>query len=343
MKRLLVTGGAGFIGSNFIQYMLRTDESIQIVNLDKLTYAGNLDNLKSVERDNRYSFFQGDIADRQLVMDLVAQKEFDAIVNFAAETHVDRSISRPDDFLRTDIHGTFVLLEAARQYHVSRYLQISTDEVYGPVLEGAMPEASPLYPSSPYSASKGGADLLTHAYHVTYGVHTLVTRSANNYGPFQYPEKLIPLFITNAMEDEPLPLYGDGNQMREWLFVEDQCRAIELVLREGKAGEIYNVGGASGERNRVIADLILEHLKKPAALITHVEDRPGHDFRYSLDSSKIKELGWAPAVQLEEGLARTVAWYKKNKKWWKKIKGDEFKAYYKKQYGERLAQGKEPS
>ncbi len=340
MKRLLVTGGAGFIGSNFIRYMLDVDREIQIVNLDKLTYAGNLENLKSVERDSRYSFFQGDIANRQLVTELLSQKEFDAIINFAAETHVDRSISRPEDFLKTDINGTFSLLEAARQLQIGRYIQISTDEVYGPMPEGYVNEESTLKPSSPYSASKGGGDLLCHAYYTTYGVNAIVTRSANNYGPFQYPEKFIPLFITNALENEPLPLYGDGSQVREWLFVEDQCRAIETVLRHGHPGEVYNVGGYAEERNSVIAEKILTLLKKPMDLIIRIEDRPGHDARYALDCEKIKALGWQPSVSIEEGLSRTVSWYKKNKKWWKKLKDETFKNYYKSHYGKRLEQAK---
>lgn len=341
MKRILVTGGAGFIGSNFIQYLLDTYPDIQVINLDKLTYAGNLENLRSVERDNRYSFFQGDIADRQVVMELLSRKKVDAIVNFAAETHVDRSILRPDDFLKTDIFGAFSLLEAARHYSIARYVQISTDEVYGPVPEGFAVETSPLAPSSPYSASKGGGDLLCHAYSVTYQVPVVITRAANNYGPFQYPEKFIPLFITNALEDKPLPLYGDGGQIREWLYVTDHCRAIDLVLREGRPGEIYNIGGYSEEQNRVIAEAIVDLLKKSRDLITFVEDRPGHDIRYALDCSKIKALGWEPRVNLEEGLAKTVAWYKKNKDWWKKIKESDFKNYYKQQYGKRL-QKKEP-
>lgn len=341
MKRILVTGGAGFIGSNFIQYLLETYPDLQVINLDKLTYAGNLENLRSVERDNRYSFFQGDIADRQVVMELLSRKKVDAIVNFAAETHVDRSILRPDDFLKTDIFGAFALMEAARHYSIGRYVQISTDEVYGSVPEGFATESSPLAPSSPYSASKGGADLLCHAYFVTYKLPVVITRAANNYGPFQYPEKFIPLFITNALEDKPLPLYGDGSQVREWLYVADHCRAIDLVLREGRPGEIYNIGGFSEERNRVIAETIVDLLKKIRDLITTVEDRPGHDIRYAMDCSKIKALGWEPRVSLEEGLAKTVAWYKKNKDWWKKIKESDFKNYYKTQYGKRLRK-KEP-
>jgi dTDP-glucose 4,6-dehydratase len=338
MERILVTGGAGFIGSNFIQYMITTYPDLHIVNLDKLTYAGNLENLRSVERDPRYSFFQGDIADRKLVLEILSSKQFDAIVNFAAETHVDRSISRPDDFLKTDVYGTFSLLEAAKQTEIQRYVQISTDEVYGPVHEGKRKEDSSLLPSSPYSASKGGGDLLCHAYHVTYGLNTIVTRAANNYGPFQYPEKLIPLFITNALEDLPLPLYGDGNQVREWIYVEDHCKAIDLVLHKGQAGEIYNIGGYCEERNRVIADAILEYTKKSDDLIMHVDDRPGHDIRYAIDSQKIHDLGWKPEISLKDGIKKTVDWYKKNKAWWQKIKSTEFKEYYKSQYGKRLVQ-----
>lgn len=340
MQRILVTGGAGFIGSNFIQYMLEVHEDIEIVNLDKLTYAGNLDNLRAVERDSRYSFFQGDIADRQLVNEILSCKKFDTLVNFAAETHVDRSINRPDDFLKTDIYGTFALLEAARQCGIQRYLQISTDEVYGSIQEGSFTEISPMAPSSPYSASKGGGDLLCRAYYKTYGLPTLITRAANNYGPFQYPEKLIPLFITNAIEDQPMPLYGDGCQVREWLYVEDHCRAIDTVLQKGQPGEVYNAGGYCEAQNRFIAETIADLLKKPRDLIVYVDDRPGHDTRYSVDSSKLKALGWEPKVTLEEGLSRTVTWYKKNKEWWKKIKESDYKSYYKNQYGKRLASAK---
>lgn len=340
MQRILVTGGAGFIGSNFIQYMLELYEDAEIINLDKLTYAGNLENLRAVERDDRYSFFQGDITDRQLVNEILSCKKINAIVNFAAETHVDRSINRPDDFLKTDIYGTFALLEAARQNEIQRYVQISTDEVYGSIREGSFTEISPMLPSSPYSASKGGGDLLCHAYHKTFGLPTLITRAANNYGPFQYPEKFIPLFITNAIEDQPLPLYGDGSQVREWLHVEDHCRAIDTVLQKGQPGEVYNICGHCEAPNKTIAETIVDLLKKPRDLITCVQDRPGHDIRYSIDSSKLKTLGWTPKISLEEGLLRTVTWYKKNKDWWKKLKDAEFKNYYKVQYGKRLAQVK---
>lgn len=340
MRRILVTGGAGFIGSNFIQHLLHTYEDVEIVNLDKLTYAGNLDNLCPVQSDPRYSFIQGDIADKQLILNLLSHKEVDAIVNFAAETHVDRSITRPEDFIKTDILGVFSLLEACRHLGVSRFVQISTDEVYGSVAQGRMNEGSPLNPSSPYSASKGGADLMCRAYYTTYQTPVIITRAANNYGPYQYPEKFIPLFITNAMEDLPLPMYGDGGQMREWLYVEDHCRAIDLALRKGVPGEIYNIGGFSEEENRTVAEMILKLTKKPESLLAYVEDRPGHDRRYAVDSSKIEALGWKPSISLEDGLARTVSWYKKNKAWWKKLKSGDFQDYYNAQYGKRLAAGK---
>ncbi|MBD3266447.1 dTDP-glucose 4,6-dehydratase [bacterium] len=336
MKTLLVTGGAGFIGSNFIQYELEQYEDIQIVNLDKLTYAGNLENLRAIEKSERYSFFQGDIADRKLVQEILSHKKFDAVINFAAETHVDRSISKPDEFLKTDVFGPFSLLEACRFSDVKRYIQISTDEVYGPIAEGSASETHLLKPSSPYSAGKGSGDLLCHAYHVTYGLDTIITRAANNYGPYQYPEKFIPLFITNAMENAPLPLYGDGKQVREWLHVEDHCRAIDMVLRHGQAGEIYNIGGYREEQNITIAETILDHLKKPRDLIQYVEDRPGHDIRYSVDASKIQALGWEPRISIENGLKQTVKWYKENADWWKKLKGNDFKTYYKSQYDKRL-------
>jgi dTDP-glucose 4,6-dehydratase len=340
MHTLLVTGGAGFIGSNFIQFQLKTYEEVQIVNLDKLTYAGNLENLRAIERDSRYSFIQGDIADRKLIVELINRHEIDAIINFAAETHVDRSIHKPEEFLKTDIFGTFSLLESARQCGVKRYVQISTDEVYGSIAEGSATETSQLLPSSPYSASKGGGDLLCMAYHTTYGLETLITRAANNYGPFQYPEKFIPLFITNALENLPLPLYGAGTQVREWLHVEDHCRAVDLVLRQGQAGQVYNIGGYREEQNIVIAHLILDILKKPHDLIQFVQDRPGHDTRYSVDSAKTKALGWQPQVSIEEGLAQTVQWYKDNPDWWRKLKGGDYKSYYETQYGQRLKKSK---
>jgi dTDP-glucose 4,6-dehydratase len=338
MKRLLVTGGAGFIGSNFIQYMLGAHEDIEIINLDKLTYAGNLENLKSVETNQRYTFIQGDIADRNLVVEILSSQEFYGIINFAAETHVDRSIAKPDEFLNTDVFGTFSLLEGAVKHKIERYLQISTDEVYGSIPKGeSASESSALNPSSPYSAGKGGGDLLTRAYFTTYHLPTLITRAANNYGPFQYPEKFIPLFVTNAIENEPLPLYGDGSQIREWLYVEDHCRAIDLVLHQGQPGEVYNVGGYCEEENRVIAAKIVEILGKPNSLIQFVEDRPGHDVRYSVDDTKLRSLGWEPQVSIDEGLERTVRWYVDHPGWWRRLKDSEYRQYYRSQYGKRLA------
>ncbi len=333
--RLLVTGGAGFIGSNFVRFMLRTEPDVRITNLDKLTYAGNLDNLKEVENDPRYRFVRGDIADERLVREVLSEGGFDAVINFAAETHVDRSIGSPTDFLRTDIFGTFSLLEAARQMRIPRFVQISTDEVYGTVPSGCSRETDPLNPSNPYSASKSGGDLLALSYFKTYGLPVLVTRASNNYGPNQYPEKFIPLSITNALDDQPIPLYGDGMQVRDWLYVEDHCRAVRTVLIRGKEGEIYNIGADQERPNRAIAELIVDLLDKPRELIRRVSDRPGHDRRYSLDSSKTKALGWEPKVGLEEGLRLTVDWYRTHRDWWEKIKSGEYLEYYRRMYENR--------
>ncbi len=336
--KLLVTGGAGFIGSNFVCYMLRTHRDMRIVNLDKLTYAGNLDNLREVEGDPRHAFVRGDISDKDLLKDLIERERFDAVLNFAAETHVDRSIGSPSDFLKTDIFGTFTLLEAVREGRVPRFVQISTDEVYGTLPTGSAKETERLDPSNPYSASKSGGDLLALSYFKTYKTPVLVTRASNNYGPNQYPEKFIPLSITNVLEHEPIPLYGDGMQVRDWLYVEDHCRAIDVVLRAGAEGEIYNIGGGEEHPNLKIAELILEILNESRLLIRRVTDRPGHDRRYSLDSSKMEALGWEPSVDLEEGMRRTVEWYKKNRWWWEKIKSGEFARYYREHYAQRLAE-----
>jgi len=336
--RLLVTGGAGFIGSNFVRYMLREHSDVRILNLDKLTYAGNLDNLKEVESEPRYEFVRGDIADAGLVRDLIQRGRFDAVLNFAAETHVDRSIGSPADFLTTDIFGTFTLLEAVRESDVPRFVQISTDEVYGTLSTGSAKESDRLDPSNPYSASKSGGDLLALSYFKTYKTPVLVTRASNNYGPNQYPEKFIPLSITNVLEHEPIPLYGDGMQIRDWLYVEDHCRAVDIVLRAGIEGEIYNIGGGEEHPNLRIAEMILNLLNEPHSLIRRVRDRPGHDRRYSLDSSKMKSLGWEPTVDLEEGMRRTVEWYKNNRAWWERIKSGEFARYYREYYGKRLAE-----
>jgi dTDP-glucose 4,6-dehydratase len=330
--RLVVTGGAGFIGSNFVRYMLRRYDDLEVVNLDKLTYAGNLENLRDVEDDARYSFVKGDICDATVVR--TALRDADAVVNFAAETHVDRSISGPQDFISTDVLGTHTLLEAVRELGIARYVQISTDEVYGSTDAGSFTEASDLAPSSPYSASKAGADLLVLAYHRTYAAPVLITRSSNNYGPWQYPEKLIPLFITNAIDDEALPVYGDGLNVRDWLYVDDNCAGIDTVLREGLLGEVYNVGGGNEVENLTLTRQILELLGKSPDLIRYVTDRPGHDRRYSIDCGKLRSLGWRPATPFAAGLECTVSWYRDNPSWWRKIKSGEWREYYGRQYAE---------
>jgi dTDP-glucose 4,6-dehydratase len=328
--RIVVTGGAGFIGSNFVRHLLRTHDAVEVVNLDKLTYAGNLENLRDVEDDPRYSFVRGDICDAGVVRSALAGA--DAVVNFAAETHVDRSISDPQDFIRTDVLGTHTLLEAVRELGVGRYLQVSTDEVYGSIDEGSFTEASDLDPSSPYSASKAGADLLVLAYHRTFGTPVLITRSSNNYGAFQYPEKIVPLFISNALDDQPLPVYGDGRNVRDWLYVEDNCAAIDLVLRAGEPGNVYNVGGGNEVENLDLTRRILGLLGKDAGLIRYVTDRPGHDRRYAVDCAKLRALGWTPRTSFDDGLAATVAWYRDNRAWWERIKSGEWRAYYARQY-----------
>lgn len=307
--RLLVTGGAGFIGCNFIHYMRKQHPDLDIVNLDLLTYAGNLESLRDVVGDARYSFVKGDIADGELVDRLMAT--VDGVVNFAAESHVDRSIADPGIFVRTNVLGTQVLLEAARKHGVKRYLQISTDEVYGSLgPTGYFTEETPLAANSPYSASKAGADLLVRAYHETYGLPIVITRCSNNYGPYQHDEKLIPMLIRKALTDEPLPIYGDGQNVRDWLYVEDHCRAIDTVLYTGRVGEVYNVGGNNEWHNLDIAKLILAKLGKPESLITFVQDRLGHDRRYAIDAGKMeRELAWKSQVQFEQGIARTVDWY----------------------------------
>ncbi len=332
--KLMVTGGAGFIGSHFVKYILEKYPSYHVVNYDKLTYAGNLENLKEVEDHEFYKFIKGDIADTELVKKLA--KEVDVIVNFAAETHVDRSIQDPFGFIHTDIHGTYSLIQAAQEAGHKRYLQVSTDEVYGDFDEGGKAsESSNLQPSSPYAASKAGGDLQVLAAHRTYGFPGMITRCTNNYGPNCYPEKFIPLFVTNALEDKKLPVYGDGQQVRDWLYVKDHCAAIDLVLHEGQPGEVYNI---SADNNPEVTNLevtknILRHLGKSEDLIDYVEDRPGHDLRYAVDSSKIRAMGWKPSVDFEEGLKETIEWYKENRAWWEKIKSGEYKEWYKQQYG----------
>jgi dTDP-glucose 4,6-dehydratase len=331
MKKFLITGGAGFIGSNFVRYILNKYNDIEVINLDKLTYAGNLDNLRDVEKDKRYHFVKGDICDSKLVEEIFSSK-IDIVVNFAAESHVDRSISQPDSFIRTDVYGTFVLLEASRKYGVEIFEQISTDECYGSIENGSFKETDPLMPSSPYSASKSGADRLAYSYFVTYNLPVLITRASNNFGPFQYPEKLVSLFVTNALEDKPLPIYGDGKNVRDWLFVIDHCDAIDFVINNGKLGEVYNIGGGNERNNLEITEIIINHLNKPKSLMKFVPDRLGHDKRYSLDCSKIKSLGWNPKYSFESAMKETINWYVQNKWWWEKIKSGEYLEYYKAHY-----------
>ncbi len=340
MKRLMITGGAGFIGSNFTRYLLERYPDYFALVYDKLTYAGNLDNLKDVAARfaGRYAFVQGDICDPAAVEQAVKQHRIDTIVNFAAETHVDRSIMDPDAFIRTDVYGTYVLLEAARTLGLERYHQISTDEVYGHVPDGASNETDPVAPRSPYAASKTSGDLMVNAYCVTYDLPVTITRGANNIGPYQYPEKVVPLFVTNAIDDEPLPVYGDGLQVRDYQYVLDHCEGIDLVLHKGQFGEIYNVGTGTEMHNLDMTHLILDLLGKPRTLIRHVPDRAGHDRRYSLNVEKICALGWEPTHSCAEAIELSVNWYVKNEWWWRKIKSGEYKEYYRQQYGWRLAQ-----
>lgn len=332
MKTYLVTGGSGFIGSNFVRQMLQNDTNCHIVNLDKLTYAGNPANLVDIEMDERYSFVHGDICDTDVVRQIFHQHKPQIIINFAAETHVDRSIGSPDDFIKTDVFGVFTLLEASKEFGVDLFLQISTDEVYGSIAEGSFCEEDPLLPSSPYSASKAGGDRLAYSYYVTYNLPVIITRASNNYGPFQYPEKLISLFVTNALEDRDLPVYGDGKNVRDWLYVSDHCSAVHFIIENGKLGEVYNVGGGNELQNIHITHQILEQLGKSADLIKFVEDRKGHDLRYSLDCSKLNQLGWMPEHSFDEALAETIHWYQSNEAWWAPIKSGEFKEYYKSHY-----------
>jgi dTDP-glucose 4,6-dehydratase len=336
MKNLLVTGGAGFIGSNFVRYMLERYPDLHVVVFDKMTYAGNLDNLEDVSENENYRFMRGDIADRQAIARLLESNQIDTVVNFAAESHVDRSILDPDAFIQTDVVGVYTLLDECRKLEIERVLHVSTDEVYGSIAEGAFKEGDPMKPNSPYAASKAGGELMVRAYNVTFGLNAMVTRGSNTFGPYQYPEKLLPLFITNAIDDEPLPLYGDGRQVRDWLFVDDHCAGIDLVLRQGKPGEAYNLGGENERHNIDVVKHMLSILGKPESLIQHVEDRPGHDRRYALDNSKIRELGWQPSLSFDEALERTVRWYADNEHWWRKLKSGEYLDYYQAQYGHRL-------
>jgi dTDP-glucose 4,6-dehydratase len=337
--RILVTGGAGFIGSNFIRYFLSRYPDYHLINLDLLTYAGNLENLKEVERASNYTFVKGDIADKDLV-DKLFQEGIDVVLNFAAESHVDRSVLAPEQFVRTNVMGTQVLLDASRKYGIRKFIQVSTDEVYGSLgREGYFTETTPLAPNSPYSATKAGGDLLVRAYHETYGLPVNITRCSNNYGPYQFPEKLIPLMIIHALQDKPLPVYGDGLNVRDWLHVEDHCRALDLVLHQGVNGEVYNIGGNNERTNLEIVNLILQELGKPPSLIRHVEDRLGHDRRYAIDSSKIqRELGWQPVRSFDDGIRETIAWYLNHQDWWERIINGRYQQYYEEQYGHRLEQ-----
>jgi dTDP-glucose 4,6-dehydratase len=331
--RLLVTGGCGFIGSNFIRWVLAEHPDDSVVNLDKLTYAGNPANVADLEHDPRHAFVHGDICDGRLVRDLASG--VDAIVNFAAPSHVDRSILDPDEFLKTNVLGVHVLLETVREVRVPRLLHVSTDEVYGSIAQGAVGEHAPLRPANPYSAAKAAGDLLALAYHNTHGVPVVITRSSNNFGPYQYPEKIVPLFVTNALDDRPLPLYGDGLQVRDWIYVLDHCAAIDLVLRRGQDGGVYNIGGGHEVTNLALTREILRLLGKSERLIQPVADRPGHDRRYALDPSKVSALGWAPRHPFPSALETTVRWYREHEAWWRPLKSGEFRAYYERQYGPR--------
>ena len=331
---ILVTGGAGFIGSNLVMYLLKKYPDMRIVNLDKLTYAGNLENLESVKNNERYRFERGDICDRGMVKQLLEKYSIDTIINLAAETHVDRSIVGSAEFIQTNIVGTHVLLEVAREKSLSKFIQISTDEVYGSLGQtGKFTEETPMHPNSPYAASKASADTFVLAYHHTYGLPAIITRCSNNYGPYQFPEKLIPLMIANGLKGKSLPVYGDGMNVRDWLHVEDHCSAIDAVLHRGKVGQVYNIGGNNEKPNLELVKLLLKLLGKSESLISFVKDRPGHDRRYAIDSSKMqRELGWKPSFTFEQGINATVDWYVQNRQWWERIINGQYKEYYASMY-----------
>lgn len=342
--KLLVTGGAGFIGGNFVHYMVKHHSEDFIVNLDLLTYAGNLETVKELENRPNYKFVRGDIADRSFIMALFEKEQFDVVVNFAAETHVDRSVNDPGIFVKTNVLGTQVLLDAARKYNVKRYHQVSTDEVYGDLpldrKDLFFTETTPLHTSSPYSASKAGADLLVLAYHRTFGLPITISRCSNNYGAYQFPEKMIPLMILRALKNEKLPVYGNGENVRDWLHVKDHCHAIELILEKGKVGEIYNIGGHNERTNLEVIHTILKELEKPESLITFVSDRPGHDLRYAIDPTKIEtELGWKPKYLFQDGIQQTIQWYLEHEEWWQHILNGSYQSYIEQMYAERLNQG----
>lgn len=337
---ILVTGGAGFIGSNFVFHMLENHPDYRIICLDKLTYAGNLSTLQPVLEQDNFRFVRADICDRAAVEKVFQEEQPDVVVNFAAESHVDRSIENPSIFLETNIMGTAVLMDACRKYGIRRYHQVSTDEVYGDLPldrpDLFFTEETPLHTSSPYSSSKAGADLLVMAYHRTYGLPVSISRCSNNYGPYHFPEKLIPLTIVNALADKPLPVYGKGLNVRDWLYVEDHCKAIDLILQKGRAGEVYNVGGHNEKQNIEIVKLICKELGKPESLITYVSDRKGHDMRYAIDPAKIhEELGWLPETKFEDGIRKTISWYLNHREWWQNIISGEYKNYYHMMYGNR--------
>ncbi|MGL5717108.1 MAG: dTDP-glucose 4,6-dehydratase [Paraclostridium sp.] len=339
MKKILVTGGAGFIGGNFVHYMVNKYPKYMIVNVDALTYAGNLETLKAVEGNSNYKFVKGDIANRDFIFKLFEKEKFDIVVNFAAESHVDRSVEDPGIFVKTNVIGTQVLLDASKEYKVKRYHQVSTDEVYGDLPldkpDLFFSEETPLNPSSPYSASKASADFLVNSYHRTFGLNTTISRCSNNYGPYHFPEKLIPLIISRALNNESLPVYGDGKNVRDWLHVYDHCTAIDLIIHKGKVGEVYNVGGHNERANLEVVKTILRVLDKPESLITYVKDRPGHDLRYAIDASKLEnELGWKAKYNFDEGISETVQWYLDNKLWWENILSKDYINYYKRQYGD---------
>jgi dTDP-glucose 4,6-dehydratase len=336
--RILVTGGCGFIGSEFVRQQLATYDDVSIVNLDKLTYAGNLENLAGIAEDARYEFHRGDISDRECVAALLSGQRFDAVVNFAAESHVDRSLLESGPFVKTNVVGTQVLLDASRQAAVPRFVQVSTDEVYGSLgTTGKFTEETPIAPNSPYSASKAAADLLVRAYQHSFGFPAVITRCSNNYGPYQFPEKLLPLFITNLFADEQVPVYGTGQNVRDWIHVSDHCRGIDAALRRGRPGEVYNFGGLTEKTNLEMTHLLLDLLGKPHSLIRYVADRPGHDLRYAIDCTKAeRELGWKPQVRFEEGLRGTIEWYRANTPWVTRVKSGEYRSYYERQYGARL-------
>lgn len=339
--KIIVTGGAGFIGGNFVYYELKNHPEDEIICLDKLTYAGNLETLEDAMKNPRFKFVKADIADREAVYKLFEEEKPDIVVNFAAESHVDRSIENPEIFLQTNIMGTQVLMDACRKYGITRYHQVSTDEVYGDLPldrpDLFFTEETPIHTSSPYSSSKAGADLLVLAYYRTYKLPVSITRCSNNYGPYHFPEKLIPLIISRALADEPLPVYGKGENVRDWLYVEDHCAAIDLVMRKGRVGEVYNIGGHNEKSNLEVVKTILKQLQKPESLITYVTDRPGHDMRYAIDPTKIhNELGWLPQTKFEDGIKQTIDWYLTHKEWWQNILSGDYQNYFDKMYGERL-------